>query len=155
MNISWFRKFSLHFWHFRIFVSFSIQLIGKLGNYRIFKLNCFSESKPTGNSGVYLFTVFVTWFNFVITFIISPTAQKMKLSINDFFSKCYQIRRKLRIWSRLLKKSIMENFIFLCSVLDFHSTDAGSTVSCNCWTTIHWLLSHLEKVPRWFFDPII
>ena len=27
------------------------------------------------------------------------TAEKMKLSIADFFSKCDQIRRKLRIWS--------------------------------------------------------
>ena len=27
-------------------------------------------------------------------------------------SKCDQIRRKLRIWSYLLKKSLMENFIF-------------------------------------------
>ena len=40
------------------------------------------------------------------------TAQKMKFSIKDFFSKCDQIRRKLRIWSHLLKKSLMENFIF-------------------------------------------
>ena len=44
------------------------------------------------------------------------TAQKMKLSIKDFFSKCDQICRKLRIWSRLLTKSLMENFIFWCSV---------------------------------------
>ena len=40
------------------------------------------------------------------------TAQKMKFSIKDFFSKCDQIRRKLRIWSHWLKKSLMENFIF-------------------------------------------
>ena len=39
----------------------------------------------------------------------------MKFSIKDFFSKYYQIRRKLRIWSHLLKKSLMENFIF-CAV---------------------------------------
>ena len=39
----------------------------------------------------------------------------MKFSITDFFSKCEQIRRELRIWSDLLKKSIMENFIF-CAV---------------------------------------
>ena len=44
------------------------------------------------------------------------TAQKMKFSIKDFFSKCDQIRRKLRIWSHLLKKSLMENFTF-CAVL--------------------------------------
>ena len=37
-------------------------------------------------------------------------------SIKDFFSKCDQIHRKLRIWSHLLKKSVMENFIFLCGV---------------------------------------
>ena len=43
------------------------------------------------------------------------TAQKTKFSIKDFFSKCGQIRRKLRIWSYLLKKSLMENFIF-CAV---------------------------------------
>ena len=40
------------------------------------------------------------------------TAQKMKFSITDFFSKCVQIRNFLRIWSHLLKKSVMENFIF-------------------------------------------
>ena len=45
----------------------------------------------------------------------SPTAQKMKFSIKDFFSKCDQISKKLRIWSHLLKKSLMENFIF-CAV---------------------------------------
>ena len=44
------------------------------------------------------------------------TAQKMKFSIKDFFSKCDQIRSFLRIWSHILKKSLMENFIF-CAVL--------------------------------------
>ena len=41
----------------------------------------------------------------------------MKISIKDFFSKCHQILRKLRIWSHLLKKSLIENFIF-CAVLE-------------------------------------
>ena len=41
----------------------------------------------------------------------------MKFSIKVFFSKCDKIRRKLRIWSHLLKKSLMENFIF-CAVSD-------------------------------------
>ena len=36
----------------------------------------------------------------------------MKFSIKEFFSQFDQIRRKLRIWSHLLKKSLMENFIF-------------------------------------------
>ena len=44
------------------------------------------------------------------------TIQKMKFSVKDFFSRCDQIYRKLQIWSRLLKKSLMENFIF-CAVL--------------------------------------
>ena len=42
----------------------------------------------------------------------APTAQKMKFSIRDFFSKCDQIHRTLQIWSHLLKKSLMESFIF-------------------------------------------
>ena len=40
----------------------------------------------------------------------------MKFSIKDFFSKCDQIRRRLRIWSYLLKKCLVENFIF-CTVM--------------------------------------
>ena len=39
----------------------------------------------------------------------------MKLSIKGFFSKFDQIRRKLEIWSHLLKKSLIDNFIF-CAV---------------------------------------
>ena len=46
------------------------------------------------------------------------TAQKMKFSIKNFFSECDQIRSVLRIWSHLLKKSLMENFIF-CAVKKF------------------------------------
>ena len=42
--------------------------------------------------------------------------QKMKFSIKDFFSKYDQIRSFMRIWSHLLKKSLMENFIF-CAVI--------------------------------------
>ena len=39
--------------------------------------------------------------------------KKMKFFIKDFFSKCYQIRKKPWIWSHLLVKSSMKNFIFL------------------------------------------
>ena len=35
--------------------------------------------------------------------------------MKDFFSKYDQIRKKLQIWSHLLKKSLMENSIF-CAV---------------------------------------
>ena len=37
---------------------------------------------------------------------------KMKFSINRFFTKCNEIHRKLRTSSHLLKKSLLQNFIF-------------------------------------------
>ena len=46
--------------------------------------------------------------------LIVISAQKMKFSIKDFLSKCD--RRKLWIWSQLLKKSLMENFVFFVSI---------------------------------------
>ena len=42
----------------------------------------------------------------------------LKFSIKDFFSKCDQIRRKLQIWSHLLKKSLIENFDFCAEKLN-------------------------------------
>ena len=36
----------------------------------------------------------------------------MNFSIKDFFSKSDQVRISLQIWLHLLKKSLMENFIF-------------------------------------------
>ena len=47
------------------------------------------------------------------------TAQKMEFFIRNFFSKCDQICQKLRIWSYLLKTSLMENFFFFCSLRFF------------------------------------
>ena len=59
------------------------------------------------------------------------TTQKMKFSIKDFFSKCDQIRCKLRIWSHLLKKSLMENLIFCAVLLLFlHDPTIDSNKSC-------------------------
>ena len=63
-------------------------------------------------------------------------AQKMKFSIKDFFSKCVQIRSFLRIWSHLLKKSLMENFIF-CVVF-------------VVW--ILWIELQIYSQKVWFFD---
>ena len=40
----------------------------------------------------------------------------MKFSIKDFFSKYDQICSLLQIWSHLLKKSLMENFIFFAVI---------------------------------------
>ena len=44
-------------------------------------------------------------------FQVTCTAQNT-FSIKDFFSKRDQIRWKLRIWSHLLRKNLMENIIF-------------------------------------------
>ena len=41
----------------------------------------------------------------------------MKFSTKDFCSKCDHIRRKLRIRSHLLEKSLMGNFIFCAACL--------------------------------------
>ena len=54
------------------------------------------------------------------------TAQKIKFSIKDFFNKCDQIRRKLRIWSHLRKKSLMKNFIFCAVIRTYRQSN-----SCN------------------------
>ena len=40
------------------------------------------------------------------------TAQKMKFSAKDVFSKCEEVQTFLRICLHLLKKSLMKNFIF-------------------------------------------
>ena len=55
------------------------------------------------------------------------TEQKIKCSIKDFFSKYSQIHSFLQIWSHLLKKYVMENFIFrverIASVVRLTFTD--------------------------------
>ena len=67
----------------------------------IFKLNIFL---------IFLWIFFLDWrWHSVIQESVC-IAQKMKFPIGDFFSKYF-----LRIWRHLLKKSLMENFIFLCS----------------------------------------
>ena len=69
-----------------------------------------------GNLNLYFVCIFKMAWNFLIIFCHADhninTAQKMKFSIKDFFSKCDQILRKLWVWSHLLEKSLMENFIF-------------------------------------------
>ena len=46
--------------------------------------------------------------------------KKMKFEIKDFLSKWDQIHSFLRIWSYLLKKPLMENFIFCAVHLALH-----------------------------------
>ena len=59
------------------------------------------------------------------------TVQKMNFSIKDFFSKCNQIRRKLRIWLHLLKKSLMENFIFCAVFWWYNIYDDETSMICK------------------------
>ena len=57
----------------------------------------------------------------------------MKFSIKYFFSKLDQFRNFLRIWSDLLKKSLMENFIF-CVVFISHSEQVTVVKKRNAQT---------------------
>ena len=50
------------------------------------------------------------------------TTHKAKFSIKNFCHKCDQIHSFLRIWSHLLKKSLMENFIFCVVVVTCYFT---------------------------------
>ena len=54
-------------------------------------------------------------------YTLNFTAKKMKFPIKDFFSKCDQVCRKMQVLSHLLKKSVMENFIFVqCLIENLH-----------------------------------
>ena len=68
----------------------------------------------------------------------------MKFSIKDFFSKCDQIRSFLRIWSHLLKKSFMENFIFLCQYIN------KSTIT-NDYQEIQMVITWAKNVDEMFY----
>ena len=74
---------------------------------------------------------------------IKFTAQKMKFSINDFFSYCDQIRSFQRIWPHLLKKSLMENFIF-CEVVFLHQWSKAG----KCYMQIYFanLLIYIHSI---------
>ena len=66
-----------------------------------------------------LLIFFLNLYNAILTLLCYFTAQKMKFFIKDFFSLDF-----FRIWSHLLNKSIMENFIF-CAVLCTAETEGA------------------------------
>ena len=68
----------------------------------------------------------------------------MKFSIKDFFSKWNQICRKLRIWSHLKKKYLMENFI-CCAVLDTVKT--FKEIQMLTWRNTLVKLSYVISIP--------
>ena len=63
------------------------------------------------------------------------TTQKLEFSIKDFFTKYDQIRSFLRIWSHLLKKSLVENFIF-CAVLHVRTVQPVQPSWTSNWPEI-------------------
>ena len=79
----------------------------------------------------------------------APTGQKIKSSIKDLSSKCDKIHSFLRIWSHLLEKSWMENFIF-CAVFVFvllQSTEWHNVSLTCCLKLLNGPLFH--KFYRW------
>ena len=78
---------------------------------------------------------------------VTNTAQKMKFSIKDIFNKCDQNRRDLRTWSHLLKRSLMENFIF-CVVKDA----LDKYISCSEYhIQIHYRCTFLPSCKLYYF----
>ena len=80
------------------------------------------------------------------------TAQKMKFFIKDFFSKCNQTRSFLRIWSHLLKKSLMENLVFGAVCSRFHARKnhnsqfhAIEITHLHCTRKSHFTISRNKK----------
>ena len=74
-----------------------------------------------------------------------PLHKKIKLSIKDFFSKCDQIRRKLRIWSHLLKKFLMENFVFyaVCQFRVYKWFTSAKKSSWLQWLDFYRMTTHI------------
>ena len=71
--------------------------------------------------------------------------KKRKFFIKDFSSKCKQISMKRRIWSHLLKKSLMENFI-LCVVilLIYLFGHVTFLMDLGIWARPHMQLYHIS-----------
>ena len=84
--------------------NFLLNILHNFKNFRIWSVSIMSRS------------VFYSCKRKRLLLATNFIEKKMKFSIKDFFTKCDQIRRKLRIWSHLLKKSLIENFIF-CAVI--------------------------------------
>ena len=75
--------------------------------------------------------------------MINSNAQKTKSSVRGFFSKYDQICSLLLIWSHLLKKSQMENFIF-CSMFQLlvSHKQVNITLTANGFKVINLVNPH-------------
>ena len=76
-------------------------------------------------------------------------------AIKDFFSKCDQIRRKLRIWSRLLRKYLMGIFFCVCCA-SYQNQSQDSRV---IWVSpTHWITAFIfQQLSQviFFFDFVL
>ena len=72
----------------------------------------------------------------------------MKFSVKDFFSKCDQIHGKLRIWSHLLKKSLMEIFIFCAVTKNKFSLKDFFCVCDHIWKLLVFVKEILKAKPQ-------
>ena len=137
--------------HFRVFFVFWISNTKLLKNKFLANVASYLKKfKPFDNSSknvrslkyTKLFLMRTSKFNrneiiCVFSQILKDLLRKTGVfSIKYFFRKCDQIREKLQIWSHLLKKSLMENFIF-CAVC---------AKSCKPW------LIHSKKC-RYTYNP--
>ena len=100
----------------------SMSMIGFLGvlpkliNRNFFWLGFIEFSFKYIQSSYHIILYLLQYFRSLLQLYVrkmTHTAQKLKFSIQGFFSKCDQNRSILRIWSHLLKKFLMENFIFV------------------------------------------
>ena len=74
------------------------------------------------------------------------TVQKMEIFIKDFFSKPDQIRKKLPMWSHLLKKSLMGNLIFLYSAWRLHCASFEWLLMVNDVIKSRWRSSVKKRI---------
>ena len=70
------------------------------------------------------------------TYTFACTAQKMKFFIKNFFSKCDQLSSFLRIYSHLLTKSLIENFIFCAVLIDKWDIEFLSYLETKTWVLV-------------------
>ena len=95
------------------------------------------------------------WTKNLIWLVLTQHSTKKKFSIKGFFSKCDQIRRKLWIWSHLLKKSLMENFNFWeVQRIEFQLKASGRRRTNDHWLIKRQSCHHIEtsqsKSTDWF-----
>ena len=62
----------------------------------------------------------------------------MSFSVKNLFSKCEDIRIKLRIYSHLLNKSFMENFVFyVVNIIGFTTESCKFFFKPNCQSRLY------------------